>query len=132
MQNLPPIVSYELKDQISRKATLQSQTGTWIVSLSRNKETDGLICLERGWPEFVERHALTMGEFVFFEHTGNLHFNVSVYGTNMCGKAFPDDEEKKEEGTETLIPTEKTTMGETIYCISNSFHLVFLNYSIVL
>ncbi|XP_057791838.1 B3 domain-containing protein REM5-like isoform X3 [Salvia miltiorrhiza] len=116
--SLPPIVSKELEKQKSRRVILESRIGKWRVSLCRNHE-NGLICLNQGWPQFVDRHALKLGEFVVFEHTGDLNFNVSVYKTNFCENEFDDEEE--EEGTEALIPlkqskeeegTEQSTMKE--------------------
>ncbi|KAL1553416.1 B3 domain-containing protein REM-like 3 [Salvia divinorum] len=108
--NLPPATSKEIEKLESRTAFLESRIGTWKVSLC--KGNNGVICLEEGWPQFVERHALSMGEFVFFEHTGDLHFKLTAYKTNFCENLFPvqaliplnnckteEQEEEEEEST---------------------------------
>ncbi|KAL0384854.1 UNVERIFIED_CONTAM: putative B3 domain-containing protein [Sesamum radiatum] len=44
--------------------------------------------LKDGWPEFVHAHELGVGDFVVFEHIGDLHFNALVFDLNGCGKEF--------------------------------------------
>ncbi|XP_041999649.1 B3 domain-containing protein REM-like 3 [Salvia splendens] len=76
LQNLPPATCKEIQKLKSRIAFL----GIWKVSLCRGNNG--------GWPQFVERHALSLGEFVFFEHTADLHFKVTAYKTNFCENLF--------------------------------------------
>lgn len=57
------------------------------MSVCRSFEND-LLCFNRGWSEFVERHALHVGDFLAFENTSHLHFNVVVFDPSACEKDF--------------------------------------------
>ncbi|KAL0420530.1 UNVERIFIED_CONTAM: B3 domain-containing protein REM5, partial [Sesamum latifolium] len=52
------------------------------------RDPEGLICFKNGWPQFVHDHGLRVGDFVVFEHTGDLHFNAVVFDVSACEKEF--------------------------------------------
>lgn len=56
------------------------------------RDDDGEILFEDGWPRFAHDHALNVLDFLAFEHTGNLHFNVVVCdAATACEKPFLAD-----------------------------------------
>ncbi|KAH6831624.1 hypothetical protein C2S53_009099 [Perilla frutescens var. hirtella] len=76
--------------------------------MCRNKEND-LICFDQGWPQFVDRHALTIGDLLLFELTPNdLHFNVTVFDSSACEKMFKE----KEQANDALITAKMSSIGE--------------------
>lgn len=86
MQNLPPSFCRKLKQEKSEWAMLKSRKGTSKIKVCRNGE--GVISFEFGWPQFVDHHNLSIGDFVVFEHVGGLKFNVFVFDHSACEKEF--------------------------------------------
>lgn len=85
--------------------------------MSKNYENN-LLCFDEGrWSEFVESHALHVGDFLVFEHTKDLRFNVLVFDPTACEKNFhvePNETTKKKDGNseEALNSTKKRMRGE--------------------
>ncbi|KAK6153472.1 hypothetical protein DH2020_013111 [Rehmannia glutinosa] len=92
---LPPAFSAKLKEEKSKEAILKSRKGTWKMKVCRINRED-LICFEHGWPQFVDDHGLNIGDFVVFEHIGNLRFNAFIFDRTACEKEFNLVEAKKE------------------------------------
>ncbi|PIN12618.1 hypothetical protein CDL12_14771 [Handroanthus impetiginosus] len=84
--NLPPDFCKKVKQEKSEWATVKSRKGTWKIKVCRNYE--GLMCFKDGWANFVNRHGLSIGDTVFFEHIGHLHFNALVFDPTACEKEF--------------------------------------------
>lgn len=106
LQNLPPAICKEVEKCESEEAILESCIGKWKMGLSRNCEND-LICFRQGWPEFVDRHALSIGDFLVFEPTNrvkHLHLHVYVFDSSACEKELSI--EKK--ATRAINPTAGT------------------------
>ncbi|EYU23606.1 hypothetical protein MIMGU_mgv11b015827mg [Erythranthe guttata] len=91
--NLPSAVCKKLKEKKSKRAILKSSIGKWKIDVCRNNE--GLICFENGWPQFVNDHCLSIGDFVVFEHTGDFNFNVSVFDHTACEKELSIESKKE-------------------------------------
>lgn len=85
--SLPPAFCRKVSGEKSEEAVLTSSKGTWHVKTG--KCSKGLICFNEGWDKFVGHHGLNLGDFVVFEHKGDLHFNVSVFDSSACEKEFP-------------------------------------------
>ncbi|KAL2254100.1 B3 domain-containing protein Os01g0723500-like [Sesamum indicum] len=85
--NLPPGFCKKLKKEKSREAIVTSGKGTWKMKVCRNVG-GGMMSLEDGWGAFVCAHGLSVGDFVVFEHTGQLHFNALVFDPSACEKEF--------------------------------------------
>ncbi|KAI3463812.1 hypothetical protein Pfo_020475 [Paulownia fortunei] len=101
--NLPPALSETLKEEKSELAILKSRKGMWKINVCRNSE--GLICFKDGWPQFAHHHGLSIGDFVLFEHTGDLHFNAFVFDRTACEKEFLIELKKEhEEAPEAVNP----------------------------
>ncbi|KAL0422001.1 UNVERIFIED_CONTAM: putative B3 domain-containing protein [Sesamum latifolium] len=85
---LPPGFCKKLKEEKSlREAIVRSGRGTWKMKVCRNVE-GGTMSLEDGWGAFVCAHGLSVGDFVVFEHTGQLHFNALVFDPVPARKSF--------------------------------------------
>ncbi|XP_004306898.1 PREDICTED: B3 domain-containing protein Os03g0212300-like [Fragaria vesca subsp. vesca] len=72
-------------------AMIQSCQGSWDVKVG--KSGNGQLYFKEGWLKFVNHHSLRVGEFLVFEHKGNMVFNVVSYGLSACEKEyhFPSD-----------------------------------------
>ncbi|OVA05169.1 B3 DNA binding domain [Macleaya cordata] len=44
---------------------------------------------KQGWVDFMKEHDLKFGDFLVFEHKGNLVFNVFIFDPTNCEKEFP-------------------------------------------
>ncbi|KAL7153082.1 hypothetical protein ABFS83_04G141500 [Erythranthe nasuta] len=106
--NLPSSFCNKLKEEKSKRAILKSRIGKWKIDVCRNSE--GLICFENGWPQFVNDHCLSIGDFVVFEHTGDFHFNVSVFDHTACEKEFPVEPKNERQENNTPNPHFVLTM----------------------
>ncbi|KAL8056835.1 hypothetical protein ABFX02_04G144900 [Erythranthe guttata] len=106
--NLPSAFCKKLKEKKSKRAILKTRIGKWKIDVCRNSE--GLICFENGWPQFVNDHSLGIGDFVVFEHTGNFHFNVSVFDHTACEKEFPVEPKNERHENNTRNPHFVLTM----------------------
>ncbi|KAI3463811.1 hypothetical protein Pfo_020474 [Paulownia fortunei] len=95
VKDIPPALCKKPKEEKSEWAILRSRKGTWKINVCRNCE--GLICFKDGWPQFIHHHGLSSGDFALFEHTGDLHFNVSVCHRNACEKEFLVELKKEQE-----------------------------------
>ncbi|KAL9170423.1 hypothetical protein ABFS82_04G144600 [Erythranthe guttata] len=91
--NLPSSFCEKLKDENSKRAILKSRIGKWKIDVCRNGE--GIIRFENGWPQFVRDHGLSIEDFVVFEHTGDFHFNISIFDHTACEKEFPVESKKE-------------------------------------
>ncbi|MQL92497.1 hypothetical protein Taro_025124, partial [Colocasia esculenta] len=67
--------SFTLRSRLSRR--------TWCVEV---KASANSMAFQTGWGEFVEDHAIGLGEFLVFTYGDCLGFNVDVYGTDGCKK----------------------------------------------
>ncbi|KAL8056833.1 hypothetical protein ABFX02_04G144700 [Erythranthe guttata] len=106
--NLPSSFCNKLKEEKSKRAILKSRIGKWKIDVCRNNE--GLIRFENGWPQFVNDHCLSIGDFVVFEHTANFHFNVSVFDHTACEKEFPVEPKNDRQENNTRDPHFVLTM----------------------
>ncbi|KAL0422000.1 UNVERIFIED_CONTAM: B3 domain-containing protein REM9 [Sesamum latifolium] len=106
--NLPPAFCKKLKGEDSDRdrAVVRSCKGTWKMNVCRNPQ--GLMSFKDGWPEFVDAHELSVGDFVVFEHIADLHFNAFVFDLNGCEKEFVV-EFQHEEAAEAVRPNCRKT-----------------------
>lgn len=82
---------------IPEAAFLVSSRGTWKVGVgvgefSNNDYYQGLVLTGKGWDSFVKSHDLSVGYFLVFEHSGDMHFKTLVFDSTTCDKEFPDDD----------------------------------------
>ncbi|KAK9113688.1 hypothetical protein Syun_020485 [Stephania yunnanensis] len=54
-----------------------------MVNIERKKNK---MSFTKGWLEFVAHYRLMEGDFVTFEHTGEMQFNVRIFGNTACEK----------------------------------------------
>ncbi|KAL2226700.1 B3 domain-containing protein Os01g0723500-like [Sesamum indicum] len=94
--NLPPAFCKKVREERSDWAIVTSRKGMWKMNVCRNPE--GLISFVNGWPDFVSDHGLSVGDFVVFEHTGDLHFNAVVFDVSACNKEFVVEFKKEDPG----------------------------------
>ncbi|KAI3895764.1 hypothetical protein MKW98_025555 [Papaver atlanticum] len=99
-QNLviPPAFANEQKELMMSKhekkiAFLRTRKingdNLWKVEVSRRTDDDEWCFDGDNWSEFVQYHDLKFGEFLVFEHTGELIFNVFIYDHTFCEKGLP-------------------------------------------
>lgn len=99
-QNLviPPAFANEQKELMMSKhekeiAFLRTRKingdNLWKVEVSRRRDDDEWCFDGDNWSEFVEHHDMKYGEFLVFEHTGDLIFNVFIYDYTFCEKGLP-------------------------------------------
>ncbi|KAG9150680.1 hypothetical protein Leryth_008138 [Lithospermum erythrorhizon] len=84
---LPKAVCEKLIGQHSELATITSCKGTWEVKAAKN--SSGLISFARGWSMFAREHDLSLGDFIVFEHCGNMRFTATMFDLTACEKKFP-------------------------------------------
>ncbi|KAM2449551.1 hypothetical protein PS1_019646 [Malus domestica] len=84
---IPIAFTRSLGEKKLDKALIKSCQGSWDVQVRRT--CDGVFCFKQGWKEVVKNHSLEVGEFLVFEHKGNMVFNVKVYEPLGCEKMFP-------------------------------------------
>ncbi|TQD76952.1 hypothetical protein C1H46_037518 [Malus baccata] len=84
---IPIAFTRSLGEKKLDKALIKSCQGSWDVQVRRT--CDGVFCFKQGWKEVVKNHSLEVGEFLVFEHKGNMVFNVKVYEPLGCEKKFP-------------------------------------------
>ncbi|XP_057791846.1 B3 domain-containing protein REM16-like [Salvia miltiorrhiza] len=98
---VPSAYCEKLQQEKSRKAVLKTPKGSWEMKVRR--DDDGDIVFEDGWPRFARDHALNDRDFLAFEHTGNLHFDVVVCDARTacekkpiadCRNAMPQNQDK--------------------------------------
>ncbi|KAK9096278.1 hypothetical protein Sjap_021775 [Stephania japonica] len=58
---------------------------TWKVNIERKKNK---MSFTKGWLEFVAHYRLMEGDFVTFEHIGEMQFNVRIFGNTACEKTL--------------------------------------------
>ncbi|KAL3499618.1 hypothetical protein ACH5RR_038711 [Cinchona calisaya] len=92
---LPPIISKKVAEAKVEEAVLITSKGAWKVKVGQYR--DGLVCFQKGWDVFVNEHGLKMLDFAVFEHVGNMHFKVTILGSNSCEKDFSVATQKEEE-----------------------------------
>ncbi|CAA7015268.1 unnamed protein product [Microthlaspi erraticum] len=69
---------------------------TWKVKMEGKR-------LTQGWREFVEAHAIRIGDFVVFRHEGDMKFHVTALGSSCCEIQYPmscnrdEDEDESDE-----------------------------------
>lgn len=50
-------------------------------------------CLKEGWKAFAVANKLEVGDFVVFEHEGDMVFEVLVFDTSHCEREFPSTDD---------------------------------------
>ncbi|KAL2513992.1 B3 domain-containing protein REM14 [Forsythia ovata] len=75
---------------VDKLANITSGKGSWNVNVRQG--SDGMMCFEEGWADFVRKHCLTVGDIVVFKHIGEMHFKAFVFDLNTaCEKEFDKD-----------------------------------------
>ncbi|CAK9178591.1 unnamed protein product [Ilex paraguariensis] len=108
--SIPPAFCRKLKEERLDEAILTSCKGSWTVKIGKGSK--GNIYFEEGWDIFVQQHCLSLGDFVVFEHTGNLHFNTYVFGPNACEKDFSSNLENEEKRAPAGVNSPDHVKGE--------------------
>ena len=86
-QAIPIDFTRSLSEKKLDKALIKSCQGSWDFKVRRI--CDGVFCFKQGWKEVVKNDSLEVGEFLVFEHKGNMVFNVKLYEPLGCEKKFP-------------------------------------------
>lgn len=76
-----------LKGKRLDKAVVRSSQGSWHIKVGKCRK--GLLYFEQGWEDFVTHHDLDLGDFVVFEHKGDMVFDAIVFDSSSCEKEFP-------------------------------------------
>ncbi|KAL3824741.1 hypothetical protein ACJIZ3_020770 [Penstemon smallii] len=89
--SLPPVFCRKLeaeksKDSSAHEAVVTTQKGIWKIELCKNRK--GIISFTEGWPNFVRHHNLNLGDFIVFEHNGDMKFNAFIFDPTACEKEF--------------------------------------------
>ncbi|VFQ95368.1 unnamed protein product [Cuscuta campestris] len=63
------------------------------VDIHKSKNGSGFSFTCNGWEGFVDEHDLQLGDFLVFEHMGNLIFKVTLFDPTCCEKGFPVQQE---------------------------------------
>ncbi|RAL46004.1 hypothetical protein DM860_006158 [Cuscuta australis] len=90
--SLPPIISEKLNMVVKEGrigVKLISRRGMWEVDIHKSKNGSGFSFTCNGWEGFVDEHDLQLGDFLVFEHMGNLIFKVTLFDPTCCEKGFP-------------------------------------------
>lgn len=103
---------------------LKSRKGTSKIKVCRNGE--GEIIFQDGWPQFVDHHSLSIGDFLVFEHVGRLKFNVFVFGPNACEKEFLIEVKRESDNHEAVNPSRPKKSKSTFFFLS----MKLFNYDI--
>ncbi|KAK9165777.1 hypothetical protein Scep_000968 [Stephania cephalantha] len=76
-----------------RHAKLRTKRGeTWNVKM---KSDDEEMRLDKGWKEFVKDNEVCLGDFLVFEHKGNMVFDVLLFDPSACEKEYCSTSKKK-------------------------------------
>ncbi|KAK9130133.1 hypothetical protein Sjap_010620 [Stephania japonica] len=51
--------------------------------------------LDKGWKEFVKDNEVSLGDFIVFEHNGNMVFDVLLFDPSACEKEYCSTSKKK-------------------------------------
>ncbi|KAF2552611.1 hypothetical protein F2Q68_00037699 [Brassica cretica] len=88
--------------QEGKTVTLRSDASekTWKVEMKGQR-------LTQGWKEFVEAHALRVGDFVVFRLERDMLFNVTALGSSYCEIRYTPSGSRRQEGEEEIVETEK-------------------------
>ncbi|KAG8632559.1 B3 domain-containing protein REM8 [Manihot esculenta] len=85
--SLPVAFCRRLKGKRLDKAVVRSSQGSWHIKVGKCRK--GLLYFEQGWEDFVTHHDLDLGDFVVFEHKGDMVFDAIVFDSSSCEKEFP-------------------------------------------
>lgn len=102
-----------MKQEKSEWAMLKSRRGRWKIKVSRDGE--GLISFQLGWPQFVNQHTLSFGDFLLFQHVGGFNFNVLIFDPSCCEKDYSAVVQSKEDST---VNRRRPTKSEFLTCLS--------------
>uniref|UniRef100_A0A0D3DH83 TF-B3 domain-containing protein n=1 Tax=Brassica oleracea var. oleracea TaxID=109376 RepID=A0A0D3DH83_BRAOL len=88
--------------QEGKTVTLRSDASekTWKVEMKGQR-------LTQGWKEFVEAHALRVGDFVVFRLERDMLFNVTALGSSYCEIQYTPSGSRRQEEEEESVGTEK-------------------------
>ncbi|KAH6801094.1 hypothetical protein C2S52_001558 [Perilla frutescens var. hirtella] len=86
---VPPAFRKKLKREKSKKAIIEGCRGRFTVGVGRHRGDDE-ITFEDGWPQLVDKNELSVGDLLVFEHTGDLHFKVGVFGASTMERHYLD------------------------------------------
>nr|VDD40768.1 unnamed protein product [Brassica oleracea] len=88
--------------QEGKTVTLRSDASekTWKVEMKGQR-------LTQGWKEFVEAHALRVGDFVVFRLERDMLFNVTALGSSYCEIRYTPSGSRRQEEEEESVGTEK-------------------------
>ncbi|XP_049933081.1 putative B3 domain-containing protein Os03g0621600 isoform X2 [Nymphaea colorata] len=101
---IPPAFASRIRVDKCATATLNNRTSIpWPVKVHWE---NNLLFLGDGWREFAEHHSLQYGDFLVFNHNGDLDFDVQIFDRSGCervaahlakrGKVHKVEEEAKE------------------------------------
>ncbi|KAK9163897.1 hypothetical protein Syun_004799 [Stephania yunnanensis] len=69
-----------------KHAKLRTKRGeTWNVKMRSDDEE---MWLDKGWKEFVKDNEVSLGDFLVFEHKGNMVFDVLLFDPSACEKEY--------------------------------------------
>ncbi|KAK4342018.1 hypothetical protein RND71_037834 [Anisodus tanguticus] len=83
---IPPGFCLKLKGEKSEKGTITKGKDIWNVEIGRSNK--GVIWFDKGWEEFVLNYNLRVGDFVVFEHLGDMKFSATLLDSTGCDKKF--------------------------------------------
>ncbi|KAI3443897.1 hypothetical protein Pfo_000562 [Paulownia fortunei] len=109
---IPSVFVLSIKGALPDKVVLRDRyNNLWQVKIAKVGDK---LCLQDGWPKFVEDNSIKGGDLLVFEYFSNGLFDTKMYGSSACEKkgvgAFKvteeqtksvkiedEDEERKEE-----------------------------------
>ncbi|KAK4387562.1 hypothetical protein Sango_2362800 [Sesamum angolense] len=84
---LPPAFCANASGEFSAEAAVTTQLGTWKIEVGKCEEK--FYFHGDSWNRFIQGHELSVGDFIVFEHSGNMRFSATLFGLSACEKTFP-------------------------------------------
>ncbi|KAL0366156.1 UNVERIFIED_CONTAM: hypothetical protein Sradi_3505700 [Sesamum radiatum] len=108
---LPPAFCANASREFSAEAAVTTQLGTWKIEVGK--------CGEKfyfhggSWNRFIQGHELSVGDFIVFEHSGNMRFSATLFGLSACEKTFP---------VKSIVPQNGGVYAKQVEIWTNSSH----------
>ncbi|KAL2491262.1 B3 domain-containing protein REM5 [Abeliophyllum distichum] len=124
---LPKAFCRNLK--VEQPANVASCRGSWKVNVG--KGSNGMMCFEEGWADFVQKHDLSVGDIVVFKHVGEMDFKAFVFDFTACEKEFDEDLAERNEGSAGVCNNSeaiKTNAGASCQQRDNPYFVITMKH----
>ncbi|KAL2513991.1 B3 domain-containing protein REM10 [Forsythia ovata] len=114
---------------VEKSANIASGRGSWKVNVG--KGSNGMMCFEEGWADFVRQHDLAVGDIVVFEHVGEMDFKAFVFDFTACEKEFDEDLAERNEGSAGVcnnLEAIKTNAGASCQQRDNPYFVITMKH----